>query len=274
MNDPSLPEHAKLLAEIVDIYQVLGDPRVAPRPGSSGARELRLAEQEPCAVGTWGEVPVREAYALAKMNYQVALDHASGIAALTAAAHSAVSVSVLVRALVEVASQAWWLLEPGIGHGRRVRRMMALRYRSASEGEKTAAADGAPAHEHASYTETKAQVKEYARDLGIEAPTVDRSKPWLIYVCGNERLPTASKRVEQLLSDIDLPSAYPIFSGYSHGELFALVRDFEQVALGGLGTHYRSVVTVDSFRGAVAVASYALYPPGERLSKLFGLGDM
>jgi hypothetical protein len=70
------------------------------------------------------------------MNYKVALDHASAMVVLTNAEHSAVSVSVLARALVEVASQAWWLLEPGIGHANRVRRLLALRCRSAREGEK------------------------------------------------------------------------------------------------------------------------------------------
>jgi hypothetical protein len=103
--------------------------------------------------------------------------------------------------------------------------------------------------------------------------SVDRSKQWTVYVCGSERLPTPRKRVEMLFSGIDLPSVYPVFSGYSHGEVFALLRDFELLAQGDLGTHYRSVVNEDSFKGAVAVASYALYPPGEQLSRLFGLDN-
>lgn len=91
--------------------------------------------------------------------------------------------------------------------------------------------------------------------------------------CGSERLPTASWRVEKLFGDIDLSSFYPIFSGYSHGEVFALLRDFELLARGDVGMHYRSVVNEASFKGAIAIASYALYPPGERLSKLFGLDN-
>ena len=273
MTNP-LPEYAKLLDEVVDIYRVLTDPRVEPRPGSPGVEELRAAQQQPCpAAGTWGEKPVRAAYALAVLNYQVALDHATAIAALTSEAHSAVSASVLARALAEAASQAWWLLEPGIGHVKRVARSVALRYRSACEGEKAATADGVPAEGHPGYTETKAQVEQYAHALGLGSLSVDRSKPWTVYVCDSTRLPTASWRVNELFSGIDLPSVYPVFSGYSHGELFALLRDFELLARGDLGLHYRSVVNEDSFKGAVAVASYALYPPGERLSKLFGLDN-
>lgn len=271
MDESSLTEYGKLLAEVVDIYAVLADPRVTPRTGSPASEELRQAREQPCPAGTWGEEPVHEAYALAVMNYQVALDHAAVIAAIATVERATVSASALARTLVEVASQAWWLLEPGIGHLGRVQRMLALRYRSACEGEKTAMADGVPADEHPSYTETTAQVTQYAQMLGLETPSVDRSKPWPVYICGSERLPTASWRVKELFSGIDLPSVYPLLSGYSHGELFALVREFEQVARGDLGTHYRSVLNEDSFKGAVAVASYALYPPGERLSELFGL---
>lgn len=274
MPESSLSEYAKLLDDVVDIWRVLADPRIEPRPGSPAAEELQAAQQQPCSDGsTWGEDPVREAYALAVLNYQVALDHGTAIAALTREPHSAVSASVVARALAEVASQAWWLLGPGIGHVKRVARSVALRYRNACEGEKAAMADGMPADDHTEYTETKAQVEQYAHDLGIETLSVDRSKPWKVYVCGSERLPTASKRVEMLFSGIDLPSVYPVLSGYSHGELFTLLRDFELLTRGDLGAHYRSVVNEDSFKGAVAVASYALYPPGERLSKLFGLGD-
>lgn len=272
MGESALSKYAKLLDEVVDIWRVLADPRIEPRPGSPATEELRAAQQQPCpAAGTWGEEPVRDAYALAVLNYQVALDHAAAIAALTRELHSAVSASVLARALAEVASQAWWLLEPGIGHVKRAARSVALRYRSACEGEKAAMADDVPAEAHPSYTETKAQVTQYAHELDLGPLNIDRSKPWTVYVCGSERLPTASWRVEKLFSGIDLPSVYPVFSGYSHSELFTLLRDFELLARGDLGRHYRPVVNEDSFKGAVATASWALYPPGERLSKLFGL---
>jgi hypothetical protein len=273
MDEAPLVEYAKLLDEVVDIYRVLVDPRVEPRPASPGAEELTAAQQQSCPAGTWGEAPVREAYALAILNYQVALDHATAIATLTRGAQSAVSASVLARALVEAASQAWWLLEPGIGHVKRVARSAALRYRSATEGEKAATADGVPTDEHSHYTETKTQVEQYANDLGLGALSVDKSKGRIVYVCGTERLPTPSKRVEMLFGGIDLPSVYPVFSGYSHGEVYALLRDFELLTRGDIGTRYRSVVNKDSFQGAVAIASYAIFPPGERLSKLFGLDN-
>jgi hypothetical protein len=36
-------------------------------------------------------------------------------------------------------------------------------------------------------------------------------------------------------------------------------------------TCYRPVVNEESFKGVVAMASYALHPPAERLTNLFGL---
>lgn len=273
MPESCTPEWAELLDEVVDIWRVLADPRIDPRPGSPAAAELEAAKLQPGESGKWGEAPVREAYALAILNYEVALNHGAAIAVLIGERPSPVSASVLARALAEAASQAWWLLEPGIGYVKRVARATALRYRSAHEGEKAAEADGVPADGRQGYTETKAQVEGYARELGLGSPGVDRAKNWTVYVCDSERLPTARWRVEQLFKGIDLSSFYPIFSGYSHSELFTLLRDFEPLARGDLGMRYRSLVNEDTLKGVAAVASYALYPPGERLSEMFGLGD-
>lgn len=111
----------------------------------------------------------------------------------------------------------------------------------------------------------------YAQALGVGAPSIDRSKSWTVYVCGTERLSTATWLVKELFSGVDLASVYPIFSGYSHGELFALLREFELVSQGNFGAHYRGIVNEDTIKGAVAVAAYALYSPAERLSELYGL---
>jgi hypothetical protein len=63
------------------------------------------------------------------MQYHAALDHGKAMVALMTGAFTAVPVVTLARALVEVAGQAWWLLEPGIGHVGRLERPQILRYR-------------------------------------------------------------------------------------------------------------------------------------------------
>jgi hypothetical protein len=167
-----------------------------------------------------------------------------------------------MRALVEVASQAWWLLEPGIGDVNRVRRLQMLCYRSAVEGEKTAKAMGLASDEYHYYAETKTQVASYSEQLRLEIPRVDRSKGYAVYECGSERLPTSSYRVRAMFDDVDLPSVYPHFSRYSHGDPFVLWREFALTAAYDAEPRYSPVINEGSFRNAVTVASYALHPPG------------
>jgi hypothetical protein len=170
----------------------------------------------------------------------------------------AVSVSILARSLAEAASQAWWLQEPDIGCVRRVRRLQASRYRSASEGERAATADGASNEEYRRYTETTAEVEQYSRTLGLDIPRRDR----LVYACGDERLATASRRVASMFVDVDVPTVYSLDSGFPHGELLALRQGFESSGHRAGFRHIRPIITDEAFKGAVAVASYALYPPG------------
>lgn len=268
MEESALPEYAKLLTDVVDTYDVLVDPRVTPAPWSPATQELHAARKRAGQAGVWGEEPVRMAYGLASMHYRTALEHARAMGALMTGASTAIPVVVLARALVEVAGQAWWLLEPGIGHVRRVERLQILRCRSAVEGQRAAEADGVPDTEHGQYTETTAQVEDYSRRLGLAVPAWSRRDR--TYVCGNEQLPSATSLVRGLFDKVDVPSVYNLYSGYAHGHLFALRREHLQQTAGDV-MGYQPLVNEDSFKGAVAVASYALYPPGERLSELFGL---
>lgn len=262
-----MPECAKLLTDVVEVYDVLVDSRVVPGLGSPASHELDAARQQPGYAGVWGEEPVRMAYGLALVQYRVALEHARAMAALMTGAFTAVPVVVLARALAEVAGQAWWLLEPGIGHVGRVERFQLLRFRSAVEGERAASADGVPDADFGRYTETTTHVQDHSRRLGLAVP--DWSKRDRVYACGNEQLPSALSLVRGLFEKIDVPSVYNLYSGYAHGHSFALGREHAQEATDVLG--YQPLVNEDSFKGAVAMASYALYPPGARLSELFGL---
>lgn len=268
MDKPALSEYAKLLTDVAETWDVLLDLRVTPAPGSPAKGELRAACKQSSQEGTWGEEPVHRAYGLAFMQYNAALEHGKAMVALMTGAFTAVPVVVLARALVEVAGQAWWLLEPGIGHVGRVERLQILRYRNAVEGQRSAEADGVPETAYGEYTETTVQVEGYSRRLGLAVPAW--SKDDRTYICGNERLPSATGLVRGLFDKVDVPSVYNLCSGYAHGHPFALWREYaEEVVDGAL--RYRPLVNDESFKGAVAMASYALYPPAERLSALLGL---
>lgn len=267
-DNPALAACAKLHADVVETFDVFADPRVAPATGSPAMQELQAAREQSSHEGVWGEEPVRSAFGLALMQYQAALEQARAMVALITGAFTAVPVIVLARTLVEVAGQVWWLLEPGIGHVGRVKRLQILRYRSAVEGQRAAEADGIPEAAYDQYTETTAQVTDYSRRLDLAVPAW--SKRGRTYVCGDERLPHTTCLVRGLFEKVDVPSVYNLYSGYAHGHPFALWREYSEDAIGD-SVRYMPVVNEDSFKGAVTIASYALSPPGERLSELFGL---
>lgn len=259
-------ESAKMLREVVDIYSPLMDPRIEPALDSPAAQELRDASGQPAEDGLWGEGPVREAYAHALMGHATALECGKAMVPLMNGAFTAIPAIMLARGLVETAGQTWWLMEPGIGHIRRVQRLQILRYRSAVEGKKAAEADGVPEDQYDSYTETITEVEEDSRRLKLDVPI----KRGNTYSCGGEELPSATSLVRGLFDKVDVPSIYNLYSGYMHGQRFALLREFYRT-MDGSDIHYQPMVNTTSLDCVAAAAIYALYPPGERLSSLFGL---
>jgi hypothetical protein len=260
-----LDRYADHLRSTVEIFGVLTDPQVAPRPGSPADRELADSRNLALGDGVWGEDRVRTTYAAALMSYTAALDEGLAMAAvITSRVRTAIPAVVVSRSIAEVCSQAWWLLEPGVGARARVERLQCLRLRSAIEGERAAEADGIDPAEWHEYTETRSQVAEYSRMLGLDNPRRDG----YALVCGSQRMPSVSRMVPAMFSDVGVGAAYNIHSGFAHGEIFALWQGFEHSDDRRL---IRPVVKEPTLKGAVAVAVRALYCPAQRLSDLFGL---
>lgn len=164
-------------------------------------------------------------YQVALMSYTAALDDVLAMAAsIHGGIRTAIPAVVLARAVAEVCSQAWWLLEPGVGARGRVERLQSLRLRSALEGEQAAKADGIDEADWHEYTERQELVHEYSRKLGLDDPRKDR----YAFVCGTQRMPSLSRNVAAMLSDVGVEGAYKIHSGFAHGELFALWQGFER----------------------------------------------
>lgn len=267
MVDSRLSSYARLLDDVVGIFGVLVDPRVVPAADSPAAGELRAAAIEPAEKGFWGDRPVRTSYALAAMSYQAALEQASAMAALMTGGFTVVPAAGLARCLTETASQAWWLLEPPIGHRRRVERLQATRARSATEGQRVAAANGVADHEQHRYTETIDQLAAYSQSLQLDTPHRDGH----VWVCGAERLPSPSRRVEAMFTEIDVPAVYGLYSAFTHGELFALWQGYENHTDGGNEDFHRATINVESFKGVVSTACWALTAVARRAVELFGL---
>lgn len=265
MTPAELAPYAAHLRGTVEIFGVLTDPQVAPRPGSQADHELAEARTLSLGDGIWGERPVRTAYAAALMSYTAALDEGMAMAAvISGGVRTAIPAVVLARSTAEACGQAWWLLETGLGARGRVERVQCLRLRSAIEGEGAAKADGIDEADWHEYTETQAQVRQYSRKLGLDPPRRDGYG----YACGSQRMASVSRMVPAMFSDVGAEAAYNIHSGFAHGEIFALWQGFEHSEDGG---PLRPVVKEPTLQGAVAAAARALYCPAARLSDLFGL---
>ncbi len=267
VSETQLARHRELLKQQAEVFNVLVDPRVVPDPGSPAARELQDARGRLATAGLWGENPVRTAYAVAFMSYQAGLEQTRAMAELMTGAFTIVPVAALLRPLVEVASQAWWLLEPEIGAVARVARMQAVRYRSAVEGERVAKMMEVPENQVHLHTERVQQVADYSRGLGLDVP----GKDGYAYVCAGERLPTPTYRVQQMFAEVDVPGVYNLYSGFTHGELFALWQAFEPGPRIDGHLHYFPAVAEEAFGGVVAVAAWTLYAAAARGIRLLGL---
>lgn len=265
MTSSELAPSISHLRSTVEIFGVLTDSRIVPEPGSEADRELAEADKLTLGDGTWGEGRVRTVHQVALMSYTAALDDVLAMAAsIDGGIRTAIPAVVLARAAAEVCSQAWWLLEPGVGARGRAERLQCLRLRSALEGEQAAKADGIDEADWHEYTERQELVHEYSRKLGLDDPRKDR----YAFVCGTQGMPSVSRNVAAMLSDVGVEGAYKFHSGFAHGELFALWQGFER----GNGRLLRPVIKAGTLQGAIAVAARSLYCPAGRFSDLFGLG--
>lgn len=96
----------------------LGSAKWEPRPGSPAAGELANTEVRQDG-SPWGEDPVRTAYAAANLMMTGVLDNLAGLRQLLADQMPVIGPTVIARSAIEIASGAWWLMEPGIAARRR-----------------------------------------------------------------------------------------------------------------------------------------------------------
>ena len=107
------------------------------KPGSEAAAELANAETR--ADGSpWGEDPTRTAYAAANLMMTGVLDNLAALHQLLDDQMPVIGPTVVARSAIEIASGAWWLMEPGIGVRGRVCRELALSLTSARRAKQVA----------------------------------------------------------------------------------------------------------------------------------------
>ena len=203
---------------ILKVRQPIGDITLAAYR-SEAANERAEAVQGP--TGLWGDTPVRMAYAAAAFLLEAVLQCLRALSgALTVEATPYVA-NCLARAALEAGSQAWWLLEPGIGAQRRVARFLLIRARSACAVEDTSKQLGV---HPVGYGETVVMVRQQASALCLNLVSADGGRRWS---CGPDELPTYTARARAFGQALRTKGSYSIYSGSAHAEWHAIISGWQ-----------------------------------------------
>lgn len=212
----------------------LGSAKWEPEPGSEAAAEIANKEIRQSGA-PWGEDPPRTAYAAANLMMTGVLDNLTSIHKLIGIEMPVIGPTVIARSAVEIASGAWWLMEPGIGARRRVCRELALSLQSARRARQVAEEVQAHALAHGIQTgqeitdalQQEADVLQRITDLGIALPT-----PGFSPKVENEKADSATEATAELLAEIlrrhgPGSSIYRTYSAVTHGTLYGLMNFME-----------------------------------------------
>jgi hypothetical protein len=203
----------------------LGPAKWEPAPGSEAAAEiantLTRTNGDP-----WGEDPPRTAYAAANLMMTGVLDNLASLGQLLGDQMPAMGPTIIARSAIEIASGAWWLMEPGVGACRRVCRELALSLTSARRvgqiaGKFRQQGFSQPA-EVAAAAQEEARVLQRIIDLGI-APVGTGYRPKV----GTEQAMNDTDATALMLKAL-IPAAPPEFvyraySAVTHGQMYGLM---------------------------------------------------
>ena len=204
----------------------LGQARWEPAAKSEVAAEL--ANTETRANGDpWGEDPPRTAYAAANLMMTGVLDHLASLGQLLGDQMPVIGPTVIARSAIEIASGAWWIMEPGIGVRARVCRELALSLTSARRAKQVAdefqqQGFSLPA-EVAAAAQDEVRVLQRIADLDIAPPTAG-----FLPMVGTEQPKSETKATAAMLKAMLPPTTPPEFvyraySAVTHGQIYGLM---------------------------------------------------
>lgn len=223
---------AALRATIDFAEKQLGALAWEPAAGSEGAAELSNTETR-YDRSPWGETPPRTAYAAAKLIMLGVVDDLKSLERLLVDPVPVIGPTVIARSAIEIASGAWWLMEPGIGARRRVCRELVASLTSARRAKQVAdeyvdsfgaSGDPIPADIAAMIAEARQQeptVLQRITELAVAAPT---SGPKI----ENEEADSATVATAKMLKAL-LPANWPgttvyrTYSAVTHGQFYGLM---------------------------------------------------
>jgi hypothetical protein len=209
----------------------LGTPVWDPAAASEAAAELSNTETRNDGA-PWGERPPRTAYAAASLLMLGVIDDLKSLERLLVDPVPVIGPTVLARSAIEIASGAWWLMEPGIGARPRVCRELVLSLTSARRAKQVVdeyaeeyrkSGDPIPVNDAALIADARQQeptVLQRITDLGIAAPTSGLQ-------IENEKADSATHATAKMLQALlsaNLPgtSFYRTYSAVTHGQFYGL----------------------------------------------------
>jgi hypothetical protein len=204
----------------------LAPPKWEPAAGSQAAAEVASVETR-TGGDPWGEDPPRTTYAAANLLMTGVLDDLAGLLQLLDDNMSVIAPTVIARSAIEIASGAWWLMEPGIGVRRRVCRELVLSLTSARRARQVARefqGGGFPVGQGVTdASQQEARVLQRIADLGIAAPSAGYSPK-----IETEAADPATTATGAMLKSALSPSApgefvYRTYSAVTHGEIYGLM---------------------------------------------------
>jgi hypothetical protein len=215
----------------------------------------------------WGEDPVRTAYAAATVFLFAALDALVALRDSVNVSTTSYVPGVLSRAAMEAGSQAFWLLEPGIGARRRVIRSVLVRAGSAANLKETVEAVD-PTETVSDYGEDPATIAAYAQGLGLAYAEKKDQHGRKALECEVDRLPSYTSRAVALETAMKMSAGYRIYSGAAHAELYSVMQAWRSGASGAAAPLERWCDREAVWAAALASAGFVMMPAFRALTLL------
>jgi hypothetical protein len=252
-----------------------------PVPGSEAAAEVANTEVRQGG-DPWGEGPPRTAYAAASIMMTAVLDNLASIHNLTGIEMPVIGPTVVARSAIEIASGAWWLMEPGIGARRRVCRELALSLESARRARQVAEEiqDHARAHgiqvgqEIADALQQEARVLQRITALGIAPPSSGFSPKVETEKAEPATDATAAVLKEVLRKHGPGTSVYRTYSAVTHGTIYGLMNFMEPGAAADGSTLLSWHLSPEVLDSTIQMAITAFGQTYKRINKVMGWGKL
>jgi hypothetical protein len=266
LTDDDVREMKQFLTDTyADIKLWLPEPEWRPGWKSEAAAERANDEYGPD--GPWGPDAVQSAYLASAMFLEAVLQGMRALAASITVDSTHYVPYCLARAAMEAGSQAFWLLEPGIGARRRVARFMLIRASGAQRRAEELARVGPDGD--GLDGETPERAAEWAGHFGLTCEYRPRGRggDWW---CEGEKLPGYTARNLLLQEAMLTPAAYSIYSAALHADWHSIAGNWTEVAMSD-GTK-AMVISPDRVAvwGAVLVTAAPAVIPAVRALQILG----